>query len=38
MKIMYTKVGDTFDQDFKEDVIEKWRRFLDDCFIDTIYK
>lgn len=39
-KIMYTKVCETFDQDFKEYVIEKWKRFLDDCFVfmDKIYE
>ena len=30
---MYDEVGNRFDQMFKEYIVQKWKRYLDDCFI-----
>ena len=30
---MYSAVGERFDQTFKEYIVQKWKRYLDDCFI-----
>ncbi|OOY72080.1 GIY-YIG nuclease family protein [Solemya velum gill symbiont] len=30
---LYEKVKDEFDDDFKQYILEQWKRFLDDCFI-----